>query len=304
MTKKPQKNPKKFYCKKCDFGCNNRKDYTRHLSTTKHKNGNNDNTDDNTKNPLPCFVCICGRKYKYRSGLSRHKTRKACGGQTHTNIVDNITPLEINESVDGGSNTIEMFNKVLKQNNKLMAKLAELSKERTVINYQNCNNKKMTINVFLNEQCKDAINLTDFVENVKVSLADLKYTTQHGYIKGISNIFVKNLQNLDPKERPIHCSDKKRLQFYVKDENRWKRDKNHEKIDKSIQNITIKQIKQVKEWERGHPNYLTDEKLLHEWHTMIQKIMGVEGDIERRHNNEQIKKSVSNEIDLKDAMIV
>ena len=188
-----------------------------------------------------------------------------------------------------------MFNKVLQQNNKLMSKLVELSKEKTVINYQNyqnCNNKKMTINVFLNEQCKNAMNLTDFVENVKVSLADLKYTTQHGYIKGISNIFVKNLKNLDPTERPIHCSDKKRLQFYVKDENKWEKDRNHEKIDKSIQNIAIKQIKQVKEWERNHPNYLKDDKLLIEWHTMIQQIMGGGEDTERGRNNEQIKKSL------------
>ena len=200
-----------------------------------------------------------------------------------------------------------MFNKVLQQNNKLMAKLVELSKEKTVINYQNyqnCNNKKMTINVFLNEQCKNAMNLTDFVENVKVSLADLKYTTQHGYIKGISNIFVKNLKNLDPTERPIHCSDRKRLQFYVKDENKWEKDSNHEKIDKSIQNIAIRQIKQVKKWERDHPNYLTDDKLLIEWHTMIQQIMGGGEDTERGRNNEQIKKSLGTTIELKDAMVV
>ena len=96
-----------------------------------------------------------------------------------------------------------------------MEKVIELSKDRQVINYQNCGNKKMTINVFLNQECKNAMNLTDFVENVKVSLEDLNYTKEHGYIKGISNIFVKHLNDLDPKERPIHCSDKKRLQFYV-----------------------------------------------------------------------------------------
>ena len=113
-------------------------------------------------------------------------------------------------------------------------KLVELSKEKKVINYQNCNNKKMTINVFLNEQCKDAMNLTDFVENVRVSLQDLNYTKKNGYIDGISNIFVKHLQDMKPTERPIHCSDKKRMQFYVKDANVWEKDKSHEKIDKSI----------------------------------------------------------------------
>ena len=161
----------------------------------------------------------------------------------------------------------------------------------------------MTINVFLNEQCKNAMNLTDFVENVKVSLDDLQYTRVHGYVKGISNIFAKNLQDLDPTERPIHCSDKKRLQFYIKEENKWEKDMNNEKIDKTIESVTVKQIKQLKEWEKDHPNYLTNDKLLNEWHTMIQQIMGG-GNNEIDKNKEQIKKSLGNQIEIKDAMVI
>ena len=303
MKKKPQKNPKKFHCKKCDFSCRNRKDFTRHLATTKHKMVTNGNIDDNTKNPRASFECTCGRKYKYRSGLSRHRSQGNCPPDKSYKIVEHKHD-EVHTNNNNEGMTVEMFNRVLQQNNKLMEKLVELSKEKTIINYQNCNNKKMTINVFLNEQCKNAMNLTDFVENVKVSLADLKYTTEHGYIKGISNIFVRNLRNLDPTERPIHCSDKKRLHFYIKDEDRWEKDDGHIKIDESIQNITIKQIKQVKEWERDHPNYLSNDKLLHEWHTMIQQIMGSGGeDIETRRNNEQIKKSLGSTVELKEAMI-
>ena len=99
----------------------------------------------------------------------------------------------------------------------------------------------------------------DFLDNLQISLEDLKYTKEHGYAKGISNIFVKQLRDLKPNERPIHCSDKKRLQFYVKDNNSWERDAQHKKIDSTIQDITIKQIKQLKEWEKAHPNYLKDE---------------------------------------------
>ena len=153
------------------------------------------------KNPTRSFECECGKRYKHSSSLSKH--RKKCstqhvghilgGNQENTYIVKEEPEI-----------TTEMFNKLVDQNHTLMEKLVELSKEKKVINYQNCNNKKMTINVFLNERCKDAMNLTEFMENVKVSLADLMYTKDHGYVKGISNIFVRHLSNLDPMERPDH----------------------------------------------------------------------------------------------------
>ena len=301
MEKKPQKNPKKFYCEKCDFSSNNKKDFNRHLSTTKHKMDNMDNTVDKSKNPNRSFECICGKKYKYNSGLSKHK--KKCSSCFKSEIITNIEETTTSSSKDTNV-SVEIFSKLVEQNNTLMEKMIELSKDRQVINYQNCGNKKMTINVFLNQECKNAMNLTDFVENVKVSLEDLKYTKEHGYIKGISNIFVKHLQDLDPKERPIHCSDKKRLQFYVKEENKWEKDKTNAKIDKTIEDITIKQIKRIKEWERQHPDYLQNEKLLQEWHRMIQQITGSGNDDERERNKEQIKKSLGNTIEIKDAMII
>ena len=162
----------------------------------------------------------------------------------------------------------------------------------------------MTINVFLNQECKNAMNLQDFVQNVKISLEDLNYTKEHGYIKGISNIFTKYLQDLDPKERPIHCSDKKRLQFYVKEKDKWDKDKANAKIDKTIEDITVKQIKRIKEWEKQHPNYLHNDKLLQEWHRMIQQITGSGDEAIRERSKEQIKKSIGNTIEIKDAMII
>ena len=180
--------------------------------------------------------------------------------------------------------------------------LINLCKERRVI-YQNCGNKKMTINVFLNEKCKDAMNLTDFVENLKISLQDLEYTKEEGYVKGISNIFTKHLTDLKPTERPIHCCDKKRLQFYIKDEDKWEKDEENTKIDKTIQDVTVKQIKKLREWEDKHPGYLKDEKLLMEWHTMLREIMGGGEDEEIIKNKEQIKKKIGETIELKNAML-
>jgi hypothetical protein len=258
---------------------------------------NMDNTMDNAKGSAACFKCSCGKVYKYNSGLSKHKKR--ClqlmeYKNTTTSDMFTTDSSEINLSA-------AVLNKLVEQNNTLMEKVIELSKDRQVINYQNCGNKKMTINVFLNQECKNAMNLTDFVENVKVSLEDLNYTKEHGYIKGISNIFVKHLQDLDPKERPIHCSDKKRLQFYVREENKWEKDKSNSKIDKTIEDITIKQIKRIKEWEKKHPDYLKNDKLLQEWHKMIQQITGNGGAAQEK---EQIKKSLGNTIEIKDAMVI
>uniref|UniRef100_A0A6C0EPT9 C2H2-type domain-containing protein n=1 Tax=viral metagenome TaxID=1070528 RepID=A0A6C0EPT9_9ZZZZ len=297
--KKPQKNPKHFCCKKCGFTSRNKKDYTRHLSTTKHKMDNMDNTKSNAKNPRPAFECVCSKLYKYNSGLSKH--RKKCTLNSNEENIDNIETAAASSST---SVSAEMLNKLVEQNNTLMEKVIELSKDRQIINYQDCGNKKMTINVFLNQECKNAMNLTDFVENVKVSLEDLKYTKEHGYIKGISNIFAKNLQDLDPKERPIHCSDKKRLQFYVKEEDKWEKDMANAKINKTIEDITVKQIKRIKEWERKHPDYLKDDRLLQEWHRMIQQITGSGNDEELERSKEQIKKSLGNTIEIKDAMVI
>jgi len=163
-----------------------------------------------------------------------------------------------------------MLNKVIEIALMRQVKIVEMSKDKQVINYQNCNNKKMTINVFLNEQCKNAMNLTDFVENVKVSLDDLQYTRVHGYVKGISNIFAKNLQDLDPTERPIHCYDKKRLQFYIKKENKWEKDMNNEELDKNIESGTGQIIKQWKEGEKEHRKFCMNDKFKTEMPTKIK----------------------------------
>ncbi len=301
MEIKFQKSSKNFYCKKCDYTSKRKSQWERHLSTTKHKMDNMDNPMDNPKSSRRKFQCICGKEYKYNTGLSKHRKKclEAMGGPVSQNIKKSFTPSNENTQISS-----EMLNKLVEQNNTLMEKVIELSKDRQVINYQNCGNKKMTINVFLNQECKNAMNLKDFVQNVKISLEDLNYTKEHGYIKGISNIFAKHLQDLDPKERPIHCSDSKRLQFYVKEEDKWNKDKSNAKIDKTIEDITIKQIRRIKEWEAKHPNYLTDDKLLQEWHRMIQQITGSGNEDEREKNKEQIKKSIGNTIEIKDAMII
>ena len=281
-----------YTCKACNYTTPRLFNWKKHISTEKHKKLVN---EENTN-----YVCdICNKKYKFKTGLSRHKLK--CinidnGNKTIKN--KKIVVKEDNLNQKSLKITSSMFYEVLEQNNKLQEQLIEMSKKPNIVNVDN---KKMTINIFLNEMCKDAMNLSDFINNVNVSLDDLTYTTDNGYIKGISNIFVKNLKQMQPTERPFHCSDTKRLQFYVKDEDKWGKDKQH--IENSIDKITHKQIKQIKEWENKYPNWSSSEKETEMYLYMIREVMGGKDDKERERNKESIIRNISTNTNIKSAMI-
>ena len=251
---------------------------------------------------LHVWCKFCNKKYKHSSSLSRHqnkclgRAKKTTPQKQHNELLiyENVKLRGINdylieklENMNSNINELKdtVTNMVMVQNitNEKMTNLGNIS----VIN-----NNKMSIHVYLNNECKNAMNLTDFLNEINISLEDLLYTKNHGYVKGIGKIFEKGLLDLEPTKRPIHCSDKKRLQFYIKDADKWKKDSDHMKIDKSIQYITHKQIKKIKEWECKNPHYLKDEKLLLEWHMMVQAIMGGSEDHEKEKNNEKIKKNL------------
>ena len=242
---------RKYYCKKCDFMARDKRDYSRHCSSEKHKTMG--------------YVCHrCNKNYKYRSGLSRHKCKFMWNEDE--NIIENtkIVKHEKNNGVEELLNIIKEQQKQLNESQQLIEKVIK----ETVPRIGN-NNNNISINVYLNEKCKNAMNLTDFVDQINVSLEDLVYTQEHGYVEGITNIFKKQLNDLSPNERPIHCSDTKRLQFYVKDDNTWMKDEKHIKLDKSLKDVKMKQIKELKTWEDLNPGYLTDENLLTQLATSI-----------------------------------
>ena len=166
--------------------------------------------------------------------------------------------------------------------------------------YNNCTNK-MTINVFLNEQCKDALNLTDFVENIKVTLEDLEYSKDNGFVNGVTNIIKKQLQDMKPTERPIHCSDKKRLQFYVKDNDKWQKDEDNKKLDETIRDVKLKLPISLTEWEKANPTYKNDPKLMDEWMNIMTGISeGDTGNILKEKL--ALKRKLANYMELKEAM--
>ena len=161
------------------------------------------------------------------------------------------------------------------------------------------NYNKMTVNLFLNEKCKDAMNLTDFVESLSLTFDDVLYTKEKGYVQGIKNIFLKNLIEMEPTNRPIHCSDQKRLSFYVKEEDQWEKDKEHSKLDRSIEKITRKQIQQIKEWEAKHPNWCESDEETQMYMDIVKKSMGGVSAEEKSKNLETIKKELGSSFDLK-----
>ena len=274
-----------FLCKKCNFFTNNKKDFERHIKTSKHE-----------KQQEVFYICdFCNKTYKTRSGLWKHKKT------AHKEVVVKKNT-EVNNSNE--NKTEEKIDKLEK-----MVITALEDNKRTIDtllpnigNTYNTTNK-MTINVFLNEQCKDAINMNTFVNNLKLSFEDLQYTTNHGYVKGISNIFLKNLHNLKPTERPIHCSDRKRMRFYIKDEDEWKKPTDsNARLDRTISQVSHKQIKEIKEWEQKYPDWNKSDKETEMYLKMIQQVMGGKNDVEIQKNKNDIKKELGNKIDLKKAI--
>ncbi len=265
-TEKNEKNEKKYVCKKCDFKCCYKCDWDRHTRTSKHKhnikwnkNGTeNPKTDD--KNEL--FYCLCGKSYSTKSNLGKHK--KNCKSIVNNNTLSENEPkMDIYDLVKYlMKENSELKTLLVDHTNKLSDVTMELAKNginnTTNNNTTNTNshNKAFNLNLFLNETCKNAMNITDFVDSIKIQLSDFMNMGEVGFVEGISNIIVKNLNSLDETVRPIHCTDQKRETFYVKDKNIWEKDDNEKKkMKQMIKNISYKNEKLMKVYKETYPDY-------------------------------------------------
>jgi len=282
-----QKKPNQFTCKSCDFFTFNKKDFNRHIKTKKHTSNVSQwfSTEKTQKTP---YQCSCGRLYKDNSGLWRHKKR--CN-KIYTDITD------INEEPSEFKITTKMFYDLLKQNNELQKSIIEISKEKPPIINNNCNNKTFNLQVYLNETCKNAINLTDFVDSIKVQIKDLERVGEKGYAEGISDIFISNLQQLNTHSRPIHCSDSKRETLYIKDAEQWTKDDECKTVlTKAIKQVANKNIKQISEWQKLHPEYSDPEsKQNDKYMKIVLNSMSGSTKEESTKNYEKIVKNVIKE---------
>ena len=220
-----QKIPSKYTCDFCHYHTSNKKDYDKHILTPKHqKNQNGNNLEIMENKNIPEHICECSKKFITYSGLWKHKQKciKPENVQKEESEFKVLTNLVL-EVVKQNQELINQNNEAHKYNQELTNKIVEISKNgicNTTITNSNNNshNKTFNLNVFLNETCKDAMNIMDFVDSLKLQLSDLENVGRLGYVEGISNIIIKNLNALDETERPLHCTDKKRETIYIKNE--------------------------------------------------------------------------------------
>ncbi len=269
VTEISQKVAKKFYCEICDYKCSNKFDYNKHLSTRKHEklaicdtfvtNGDTKSAKIAEQSDFTCKNCE--KIYKSRNGLWNHQKKclvvpESKKKQPESEILCKLIEQNM-ELVTQNQEFKQMMVEQNKQNAELQKQLLDLAKETkiTTIN-NNTNNNKFNMNFFLNEKCKDALNIMDFVSSLQLQLQDLEETGRLGYIQGISRIFINGLKELDIHKRPIHCSDVKRETLYIKDNDSWeKEDADKKKIKGAIKYVSLKNAKQINEWTKEHKGY-------------------------------------------------
>jgi hypothetical protein len=248
----------KFICECCNIKTNNKKDYNKHILTLKHKKLSNVNIIETfvPKNNYDCpiFTCkICNKEYLSRVGLWKHKKKCVTKDDDKETMIDGINIKDKDALVLH----------LLKQNSDLQNKIIDMASKSTITNNTNSHNttnKTFNLQFFLNETCKNAMNITDFVSSIKMELADLEHTGRTNYVEGITNIVVKNLNNLEQQMRPLHCSDLKREVLYIKDNNEWTKDTENKPIlTKAIKTIANENIKQINKWVQHYPDCVKSE---------------------------------------------
>ena len=296
----------KFTCDKCDFKCCKQSNYEKHLTTRKHKNNYNELQIEEEKMPKK-YDCICGKMYNHRQGLYVHK--KKCDykpPKKHKLYEKNdIVDVLLKENLDFKNIILEVVKKnteLQKQNQEFQTQTQEFQKQNqefqkqmlevckkgnnTVISNNNNNNKTFNMQFFLNEKCKDAMNLTEFVDSMQLEFSDLEDVGKLGYVEGISKIMIRKLNELDVYKRPIHCSDAKREIMYVKEDNVWEKEKNtNDHIRKAIKRVTHKNSGMLVPWSLANPNCMNyDHHLNDVYIRMMGQSMGGSGEFVDNEN--------------------
>ena len=286
------KSTDKFYCSKCDYYTSRKSQYERHTSTLKHfRKQMETNGNVLVQKSSTAYICKeCNKDYKNRSGLWKHN--KICNSEKSSecnqpNNIDALTNLVLE--------VVKSNNELQKQNNELHKNVMDIYKHgtsNTNIQNINSNNKTFNLNVFLNETCKDAMNITDFVDSLKLQLSDLECVGKLGFVEGISNIIVKNLKALDVHKRPVHCSDSKREVMYIKDEDKWEKENEEKnKLRKVIKKIANKNSRLLPQFKEKYPDCgKSDSKFSDQYNKLIVEAMGGPGDNDYEKEDKIIKK--------------
>ena len=287
-SKKVPKSSKKYECICCDYFTSRKSQFDRHLTTDKHKKQENDSkmvVNGSEKVPKSSnFTCECGKVYKFNSGYYRHK--KTC------NSLDN-------NNSDMNNKDLVLY--LMKENTELkqmmmetQTQVVELLKNGTHNTNTNSHNKTFNLQFFLNETCKNAMNIMDFVNSLQLQLGDLEKMADIGYVNGISDIIIKNLKGMDITERPVHCTDTKREVLYVKDEDKWDKETQEKpKLRKAIKYIARKNARLLQEFKKNHPDCINSEsKYSDTYNKMMIEAMGGKGNDDELKEKKIIKNIV------------
>jgi len=283
LTDFTSKNINIFYCEKCDFKCCKKGDYNRHVLTSKHQNLTKTNIILHQKTSN--HICDkCDKIYKSRVGLWSHK--KKCLNEKEE-IIESDEVIDLNDK--------NLILTLIQQNNELQKQMFEVIKNGTNINNtinNNSHNKTFNLQVFLNETCKDAMNIMDFVDSIKIQLSDIESIGELGYVNGMSKLIIKHLNALDENMRPVHCSDPKRESLYVKDKNVWEKEgPDNNKIKKAIKYISHKNICALPEWKAKYPDCIySDSNKSDQYNHIILEAMGGSGDNDAEKADKIVKK--------------
>ena len=304
---------KKFRCETCDYYTSRKSQYDRHLTTEKHEfQQMSTNVNDKVQESSTIFECNCGKKYKDRTGLWKHKKKCNVNSETFDSeenkiIYDNPTDKDliimlIKQNAELMKEQCSIKYLMMEQQNKMMEQqniVLEIAKNGThntsnTIN-TNSHNKAFNLNLFLNETCKDAMNINDFVESIKLQVSDLENVGEVGFVEGISNIIVKNLNALDVTKRPIHCTDKKREIIYIKDENVWEKDESQCKMRRMIKKVVSKNQRLIPKFKEQNPEYNKSySKVSDKYNKLIIESMGGSGDNDAEKEDKIIRNIAKN----------
>ena len=293
----------KFSCEICHYNTSKKSSFDKHILTDKHKNRINDSkmveNDSNLVAKVANYVCDCGKIYRYDSGYYRHK--KTCKVEEKTTslvVKENITDKDqlilmlIKQNSALIKETSDFKNLMVEQQN-MMMKVLENGTNNTT--HTNSHNKAFNLNFFLNETCKDAMNINDFVESIKLQVSDLENVGEVGFVEGISNIIVKNLNALDITKRPIHCTDKKREIIYIKDENVWEKDESQCKMRRMIKKVVSKNQRLIPKFKEQYPDYNKyHSKTSDKYNKLIIESMGGSGDNDAEKEDKIVRNIVKN----------
>ena len=287
IAKVAKSSSKLYFCEICDYKTSRRYNFTKHKTTAKHLEEINGNIFDSksSKSSNESFLCTnCGKHYTTNAGLWKHKQK--C-------IYDEYQIKISNEPTDK-----ELIVMLMKKNDELQTMMLEVMKNGTHnTTNTNSHNKTFNLQFFLNETCKDAMNIMDFIESIKLQLTDLERVGELGYVDGISNIIIKNLKAMDITQRPIHCTDKKREVLYVKDENLWqKEDQQNKKVRTAIKKIADKNMRLIPSYKEKYPDCNNSvSQISDKYNTIIIESMGGKGENDFEKENKIIS-NISKEV--------